>query len=87
MGLRLTCWLSCCAAWTKARARQGRWRIPERTLLGLCALGGAPLFWVGMQLFHHKTRHRRFAVGVPGHGGILDRAHGRLAGGGVKEEA
>ena len=49
----------------KARARQGRWRIPERTLLGLCALGGAPLFWVGMQLFHHKTRHRRFAVGVP----------------------
>ena len=36
-----------------------------RTLLGLCALGGAPLFWVGMRVFHHKTRHRRFAVGVP----------------------
>ena len=49
----------------KTRARKGGWRIPERTLLGLCALGGAPLFWVGMRLFHHKTRHRRFAVGVP----------------------
>ncbi len=49
----------------KARARAGGWRIPERTLLGLCALGGAPLFWVGMRIFHHKTKHRRFAVGVP----------------------
>ena len=49
----------------KAKAKRGAWRIPERTLLGLCALGGAPLFWVGMGLFRHKTRHRRFALGVP----------------------
>ena len=49
----------------KAKAKKHAWRIPERTLLAICALGGAPLFWVGMQAFHHKTRHRRFSVGVP----------------------
>ena len=46
-------------------ARRRLWRIPEKTLLGLCALGGAPLFWLGMRLFSHKTRHKRFALGVP----------------------
>ena len=46
-------------------ARRRLWRIPEKTLLGLCAMGGAPLFWLGMRLFSHKTRHKRFALGVP----------------------
>ena len=49
----------------KAQAvRRGR-RVPERRLLALCALGGRLLFWLGMALFRHKTRHRRFALGVP----------------------
>ena len=46
-------------------ARQRLWRIPEKVLLGLCAIGGAPAFWLGMQLFRHKTRHKRFVLGVP----------------------
>ena len=46
-------------------ARMGLRRIPEKTLLGLSALGGAPLFWIGMQMFRHKTRHKRFVIGVP----------------------
>ncbi len=40
-------------------------RIPERTLLGIAALGGSLGAWLGMGLFRHKTRHGRFTIGVP----------------------
>lgn len=46
-------------------ARRRMRRIPERVLLGFCAAGGAAAFWAGMQIFRHKTKHFRFAVGVP----------------------
>lgn len=49
----------------KGRARSGRWRIPERVLLGACAVGGALGGLVGMRVAHHKTRKPRFAWGVP----------------------
>lgn len=49
----------------KRRAVRGRWRIPERTLLLSCACFGALGGLAGMRLFHHKTRHARFARGVP----------------------
>ena len=52
--------------WRDKRLAQGqRWRIPERTLLGICALGGGFGFWLGMGLFRHKTRHSAFRFGVP----------------------
>ncbi|WP_270172428.1 DUF1294 domain-containing protein [Paenibacillus sp. SYP-B4298] len=44
--------------------RRGR-RVPERTLLGLAALGGAAGGWLGMKLWRHKTRHGRFRFGLP----------------------
>lgn len=44
----------------KAAAVSGNWRIPERTLLGLTLLGGAPGAALGMFLFHHKTRKPPF---------------------------
>jgi uncharacterized membrane protein YsdA (DUF1294 family) len=40
-------------------------RISERTLILLCVLGGGPGFLIGMYLFRHKTRHKKFTVGVP----------------------
>ena len=49
----------------KAKARAGQWRIPERVLLGTAILFGAPGAWIGMKVFHHKTRKPLFAWGVP----------------------
>lgn len=49
----------------KHRARAHGPRIPERTLLFFCAIGGAPLFLLAMKIFHHKTRHRKFTISVP----------------------
>ena len=49
----------------KRRARTGRWRTPERTLLALAFLGGALGALVGMFTFHHKTRKLLFRVLVP----------------------
>lgn len=49
----------------KQKAKKNRWRIPERTLLLLAALGGSFGSLVGMYLFHHKTKHPKFALGIP----------------------
>lgn len=49
----------------KRRARQGAWRIPEKTFFVLAILGGSLGCWAGMYLFHHKTRHWYFVVGMP----------------------
>ena len=49
----------------KRRARKGRWRISEATLLWMAALGGSLGAWCGMRVWHHKTLHRKFRYGVP----------------------
>lgn len=49
----------------KWKARKGRWRVPEATLLGLAALGGSAGAWVAMLLFRHKTKKNKFSYGVP----------------------
>ena len=40
----------------KWKARSGRWRIPERTLLTIDALGGWPGGLIGQRVFRHKTQ-------------------------------
>ena len=40
-------------------------RIPEKTLLGIAAVGGSVGAYVGMQLFRHKTRKPKFYIGIP----------------------
>ena len=40
----------------KQRAKSGRWRIPESRLLLLAAVGGSLGAWMGMYVFHHKTK-------------------------------
>ena len=49
----------------KKRAIMGRRRIPERTLLLIAAAGGALGELLGMTCFHHKTKHKKFLIGVP----------------------
>ncbi|MBR4525041.1 MAG: DUF1294 domain-containing protein [Bacteroidales bacterium] len=49
----------------KWKAKRDRWRIPEATLLMLAALGGSVGALLGMSVFHHKTKHKKFLIGVP----------------------
>ena len=49
----------------KTKARQHKWRIPERTLILLVILGGSPAALLAMKHYHHKTRHLKFKLGIP----------------------
>lgn len=49
----------------KIKAKKKLWRIPERVLLGVSAIGGSLGGLIGMQLFRHKTKHLQFAIGIP----------------------
>ncbi|HJA33415.1 MAG TPA: DUF1294 domain-containing protein [Candidatus Mediterraneibacter merdigallinarum] len=49
----------------KGRARSGKWRIPERTLLLLSLAGGSLGALAAMLMFRHKTKKAKFVVGVP----------------------
>lgn len=44
----------------KKRAKKHKWRIPEKTLLGMCLIGGFAGGFLGMQAFRHKTKHWYF---------------------------
>ena len=39
--------------------------MPEKILFGAALLGGSAGAWAGMYVFHHKTRHWYFVVGIP----------------------
>lgn len=49
----------------KRKAKKGRWRIPENTLLLLVLLGGGIGGIAGMYTFHHKTQKLKFVIGFP----------------------
>ena len=49
----------------KWNARKGLWRIPEKTLLGIVAVGGSVGAYAAMQMFRHKTKKPKFYIGVP----------------------
>lgn len=54
-----------CFGIDKWKAQNHRWRISEKMLLGLACVGGSIGAWLGMQIFHHKTRKNQFRIGVP----------------------
>ena len=49
----------------KWRAKRNKWRIPESTLIWLAIVGGSIGALLGMYLFRHKTKHNKFAIGLP----------------------
>lgn len=49
----------------KASAKKGGWRIPEATLMMLGLFGGALSMYVTMRTIRHKTKHKKFMIGLP----------------------
>ena len=49
----------------KWKAKRSKWRIREAALLTLAVLGGSIGAWLGMKVWHHKTQHKKFKVGIP----------------------
>ena len=49
----------------KQRAIHKEWRIPEKTLILLSIFGGSIGMLAGMSTFRHKTKHKKFTIGVP----------------------
>lgn len=49
----------------KQKAKRNRWRISEKTLFMVAILGGCPGAILGMKLFRHKTKHKKFSIGLP----------------------
>lgn len=49
----------------KGRAKKHAFRISERALITVGILGGSLGALLGMNFFHHKTKHKKFTVGLP----------------------
>lgn len=49
----------------KASAKRGGWRVPEATLMMLGLFGGALPMYVTMKTIRHKTKHKKFMIGLP----------------------
>ena len=48
----------------KSKAKRGKWRISEKTLIGIALIGGSVGAFLGMHAFRHKTRHWYFRYGL-----------------------
>ena len=49
----------------KYKAVHHKWRIRESTLFAIAILGGSIGCLLGMRVFHHKTLHPSFRIGIP----------------------
>lgn len=49
----------------KKKSKKRRRRIPESVLLSIAVAGGSIGVMAGMEIFRHKTKHKRFFIGVP----------------------
>ena len=49
----------------KGKAKAQAWRIPEMTLLLWAFIGGSFGAYAAMQIFRHKTKHKKFIFFVP----------------------
>lgn len=48
-----------------AAKKNPRHRVPEKTLLICAAFGGAVVMYITMLIIRHKTRKKKFMVGLP----------------------
>jgi uncharacterized membrane protein YsdA (DUF1294 family) len=49
----------------KRRAVAHGRRTPEKTLILIALLGGSFGSILGMKVYHHKTKHMKFTLGIP----------------------
>lgn len=49
----------------KWAAKRKKRRVPERTLLSLGFIGGAAAMYLTMKCIRHKTKKKKFMVGLP----------------------
>ena len=49
----------------KKKAIKGSYRIPEKTLFLITAIGGGIGTTLGMYVFRHKTKKLNFVIGMP----------------------
>ncbi|PAB60849.1 DUF1294 domain-containing protein [Anaeromicrobium sediminis] len=49
----------------KHKAKKNKWRIQEKTLFIYSLIGGVYGIFLGMKIFHHKTRKKKFSIGIP----------------------
>lgn len=48
----------------KRKAVKNRWRISENTLMFTALIGGSLGCLIGMYTFRHKTKHKKFTIGI-----------------------
>lgn len=63
-------WLIICSicsflqmGYDKRKAIKREWRVPEKSLWLLALIGGAPGAFLGMIVFRHKIKKKKFIVG------------------------
>lgn len=49
----------------KILAKKERFRVPEKRLFIIACLGGSVAMYCTMCLIRHKTKHKRFMIGLP----------------------
>ncbi|MDE5741764.1 MAG: DUF1294 domain-containing protein [Oscillospiraceae bacterium] len=49
----------------KSRAKKHKRRIAEKTLFSTAVLGGSAAMYLTMLAVRHKTKHKRFMIGLP----------------------
>ena len=49
----------------KKKAIRDKFRIPERVLIFVAVIGGALGAFLGMHIFHHKTKKKKFYITIP----------------------
>ncbi len=49
----------------KVAAKKNKWRISEKTLFILSSIGAGVSVYITMHIIRHKTKHKRFMIGIP----------------------
>ena len=49
----------------KSAAKKNKFRVPEARLMLTGFLGGALPMYITMKIIRHKTKHKKFMIGLP----------------------